>query len=156
MRPNRLRAPSGDGALLASPPLYQSAAILFGNAARLSGWDHDFQGRRADRLRAMARGQVVAEARRFHEKYGLDWPDVAGRPDLLVVTGHQPELFHPGVWVKNFAVAGLAEGSGAVGLNLIVDNDIPKGPTIRVPHRDRTKLRSTPGRLRRPGRRSPV
>ena len=27
-------------------------------------------------------------------------------PDRLIVAGHQPELFHPGVWVKNFALAG--------------------------------------------------
>ena len=51
----------------------------------------------------------------------------------LVVTGHQPELFHPGVWVKNFAAAAIAQAQGGVGLNLIVDNDIPKSTSIRVP-----------------------
>ena len=77
----------------------------------------------------------IALARQHHETYGLDWPaEAVAQPGRLVVTGHQPELFHPGVWVKNFAVAGLARSQGAVGLNLIVDNDIPKGPTIRVPH----------------------
>ena len=51
----------------------------------------------------------------------------------LVVTGHQPELFHPGVWVKNFATAAIARAHGGLGLNLIVDNDLPKSASIRVP-----------------------
>ncbi len=141
MLPHRLRAPSADGALLAEPPLDQAGLALRANADRLNRWDYDFQGRTAGRLRAMARAQVVALARQHHRKYGLDLPDVPDQPARMVVTGHQPELFHPGVWVKNFAVAGLAESQGAVGLNLIVDNDIPKGPSLRVPHRVGPALR---------------
>jgi len=144
MDPHRLRAPSSDGALLADPPLDHAGSALAENGERLRRWDHDFHGRRAGRLRAMARAQVVALARRHHEAFGLDWPEIPAQPGRLIVTGHQPELFHPGVWVKNFAVAGLAEGQGAVGLNLIVDNDIPKGPSIKVPHRDGDNLRASP------------
>jgi hypothetical protein len=142
MVPLRLRAPSTDGALLADPPLDQASATLEANAERLSRWDHDFQGRRADRLKAMARHEILALARSYHEAHGIDLPTLPEHPTRFVVTGHQPELFHPGVWVKNFAVAGLAKSTGAVGLNLIVDNDIPKGPTIRVPHRDGDQLRA--------------
>ena len=142
MHPHRLRAPSSDGALLADPPFANAGEALEANASRLNRWDHDFQGRRADRLRSMARAQVMALAKTYHDANGLDWPDPPGQPPRLVVTGHQPELFHPGVWVKNFAVAGLAEANRAVGLNLIVDNDIPKGPSIRVPHRDGGALRA--------------
>ncbi|MEZ6140313.1 MAG: hypothetical protein R3B84_07060 [Zavarzinella sp.] len=47
-----------------------------------------------------------------------------------VVTGHQPELFHPGVWLKNFLASNVV--SGAFSLNLIVDHDIAR-PTITVP-----------------------
>jgi hypothetical protein len=134
MHPHRLRAPSSDGALLADPALNEAGVLLDANASRLNRWDHDFQGRRAGRLRAMARAEVMALARQYHQANGLDWPDAPAQPPRLVVTGHQPELFHPGVWVKNFAVAGLAKARQGVGLNLIVDNDIPKGPSIRVPH----------------------
>ncbi len=92
----------------------------------------------------MARSQVIHLARAYHERHGLDVPATPASLDRMVVTGHQPELFHPGVWVKNFAVAGLARQSGAVGLNLIVDNDIPKGPSIRVPFLDGDQLRARP------------
>ena len=51
----------------------------------------------------------------------------------LIVTGHQPELFHPGVWVKNFALQGLARADGATALNLVVDYDTVKATVLRVP-----------------------
>ena len=132
---HRLRAPSADGALLAKPPLSEVGAKLAENAGRFAVWDHDFQGRRAGRLRALARCQVLETARDYHRHSGLDVPELPGTPARLVVTGHQPELFHPGVWVKNFAVAGIARAHEAIGLNLVVDNDIPKSSAIRVPRR---------------------
>ena len=144
MRTHRLRAPAENGALLADPALEEAGLVLEANASRLRHWDHDFQGRRAGRLRMMARTQVLALARAYHERHGLDLPPTPASVDRMVVTGHQPELFHPGVWVKNFAVAGLARQSRSVGLNLIVDNDIPKGPSIRVPFRDGDRLRVAP------------
>jgi hypothetical protein len=55
----------------------------------------------------------------------------------LVVSGHQPELFHPGVWIKNFALAGLAQRYGVTPLNLIVDNDTVKSTSVRLPNRSR-------------------
>jgi hypothetical protein len=127
--------------LLAEPPLSEAGVRLDENAARLASWDHDFQGRRAGRLRAMARHQIVEKARDYHRESGLDLPDLPAHPARWVVTGHQPELFHPGVWVKNFAVDAIARAHGAIGLNVVVDNDIPKSAAIRVPRRDRGRLR---------------
>ncbi len=54
-------------------------------------------------------------------------------PQHWLIGGHQPELFHPGVWVKNAVVAGLATQLGGVGLNLIVDNDVCAGASVRIP-----------------------
>ncbi len=56
-------------------------------------------------------------------------------PQHWIIGGHQPELFHPGVWVKNAVVAGLATQLGGVGLNLIVDNDVCAGASVRIPNR---------------------
>ena len=144
MAPRRLRAPAEDGGLLAEPPLAAAPGMLAANRAALGAWDHDFQGRRAGRLRAMVRAQAFARAREYAERSGLDAPPPFDPAAPLVVTGHQPELFHPGVWVKNFAVAGLARAVGGSALNLIVDNDTPKSSAIRVPTRDGGRLRSLP------------
>jgi hypothetical protein len=136
MNAHRLRAPSSDGGLLAVPPLDELDAPLAANAGRLGAWDHDFQGRRAGRLRAMARRQVFEASRLYHTLAGLDLPESPATDAPLITTGHQPELFHPGVWVKNFAVSAIARDRRGTGLNLVVDNDLPKSNAIRVPRRE--------------------
>ena len=138
MTTRRLRAPATDGGLLVDPPLGAVGQQVMANAARLAEWDYDFQGRRARRLRDQIRREVIGLAGGFLRRHGLDGPASLGeasnpavRP--LIVTGHQPELFHPGVWVKNFAAGALGSASGGLALNLIVDNDLPKAASIRVP-----------------------
>ncbi|MBV8228467.1 MAG: hypothetical protein JO329_00655 [Planctomycetaceae bacterium] len=133
MNAHRLRAPFGDGALLADPPLGAVGAHLAENLDRLSRWDHDFQGRRVRWLRPLARRQALEKARGYLGRSGLDVPILPDASAPLVIAGHQPELYHPGVWVKNFATAAIAQARGGAGLNLIVDNDLAKLPAIRVP-----------------------
>ncbi len=145
---HRLRAPSHDGGLLAVPPLAEVRALFTRSAAMLSGWDHDFQGRRASLLRPMVHHEVMVAACEFLRGHGLDVPGeapCAGDQVVtpLVVTGHQPELFHPGVWVKNFATAAIARAHGGMGLNLIVDNDLPKSASIRVPTMQQGRLHAS-------------
>ena len=131
--PHRLRAPSHDGSILSEPPLSEAQNALARNRQRLDRWDYDVQGRAAFRIREMARAQVFEAARAFHLRHGIEFDPQPSLDQPLVVTGHQPELFHPGVWVKNFAVAQIARKVAGRGLNLIVDNDIPKSTTIKVP-----------------------
>jgi hypothetical protein len=138
MTARRLRAPQNDGGVLVDPPPGELNRLLETNKALLAGWDRDFQGRRASWLRAIIRGEVLAASRSFLKRHDLpessSGTSVAGGLDVpLIVTGHQPELFHPGVWIKNFAVARLARACNGVALNLIVDNDIPKSAAIQVP-----------------------
>lgn len=134
MTARRLRAPANDGGLLVDPPWEQARELAGANARRLSSWEYDVQGRSAARLRQQARREVLAAAREFLRRHGLlDVPAVDSPDAPLIVTGHQPELFHAGVWVKNFAAAQIARESGGIALNLIVDNDIPKDSAIRVP-----------------------
>ena len=59
MTARRLRAPATDGGLLAEPPLASAVDEAEANAARLSTWDYDVQGRRASQLRAQVRREVV-------------------------------------------------------------------------------------------------
>lgn len=133
MSPEPIRAPREDGGLIARPPIADCARVLDDNRQRLDAWEHDFQGRAAHALRSFLRRDLLNRARAYHERFGLDLPDRLDPSAPWIVTGHQPELFHPGVWVKNFAVAGLSRRSGGIGLNLIIDNDVPKSALVRVP-----------------------
>ena len=91
MKPPRLRAPSNDGGLLASPPLEDAGALIDANIERSAAWKHDFQGRPASWLREQTRRQAVAEAVAYLREIGVEPPDVdAVGPGRLVVTGHQP------------------------------------------------------------------
>lgn len=146
MTQSSLRVPSADGALLAIPPLRDSGRVLADNQASRSNWDHDFQGRTARTLRTRARVEVMELARGFMGRHGLVTPPPSADPSEeesgpWVVTGHQPELFHPGVWVKNFAAAAIARKAGGVSLNVIVDNDLPKSSSIMVPTLETGRIR---------------
>lgn len=52
-----------------------------------------------------------------------------------IVSGHQPELFHPGVWLKNFVLDRWAHDNQAVALNLVVNHDVCNNVGLRVPSR---------------------
>ena len=51
----------------------------------------------------------------------------------LIVTGHQSELHHPGVWVKNALIHAVAEACGGTALHLALDTDAPKHLTLKWP-----------------------
>ncbi len=142
MLAHRIRAPREDGAVLAQPALDSAAQLAASNADRFADWNYDFQGRQFQVLREKARADAFEAARAYHERLGLPMPADASPSMPVIATGHQPELYHPGVWVKNFAVAGIAQKTGGVGLNLVVDNDIPKAAAIRVPHAVGENLRT--------------
>lgn len=51
----------------------------------------------------------------------------------LVATGHQIELYHPGVWVKNILISLLADQIGGRAIHIAVDTDTPKHLTLKWP-----------------------
>jgi hypothetical protein len=127
-----LRAPTADGALVAEPALAEVGRLLEINRWRLRRPGVDILGRSWDDLRDEARLSAVAAARDYMRSFGEPIPDAAY--EHLLLAGHQPELFHPGVWIKNFALHGLASRHRLTAINLIVDNDIVKSTALRLPH----------------------
>jgi hypothetical protein len=126
----RLRAPQRHGEFLAAPPLASAADLVARNRAGLAGAPVVIDGIPLPDLRRHAVRECLRAAQSYLHGSGVSVPDHA---DSVVLAGHQPELFHAGVWVKSFALNGLARTSGSVPLNLIVDNDTAKGTSVRVP-----------------------
>lgn len=126
-------APPGPRGLLCDPPLEQWEAVAAANRAVLNGMDFDVAGVPAGELRRAARRRVLGMA-------GIEPP--AAEDQLVIVTGHQPQFYHPGVWAKAFAVTAVTERSGAAGLNVAVDHDAGE-LAAEVPWRHP----SEPGRL---------
>jgi hypothetical protein len=126
-----VRAPREDGGILAVPPLDRAGALLDANHTLLAGAAASVLGRPLPDLARAARAALLAEARAYLAEFGEPAPSSGA--ERIVMAGHQPELFHPGVWVKNFALAGVARRHGATAVNLIVDYDTIKTTAIRVP-----------------------
>lgn len=133
----KLRAPTATGAVLLEPAAGQ-VALARANELALSA--ATLWGRSLSEQRNVARAEVLALATRYTSSLlpsvaqpsTLNSPPPAPQP-LWFVGGHQPELYHPGVWAKSAAIDELAEQSGGVGLNLTVDNDLCSGATVSVP-----------------------
>lgn len=51
----------------------------------------------------------------------LDYEAVKNIP--IVQTGHEPIMYHPGIWIKNHLTQYLVKKLGGIGVNMIVDND---------------------------------
>jgi hypothetical protein len=141
-----IRAPRGDESFVANPELSRASDSANRNHDLLADAGVEVQGKSLAELRRWARYEVYAAARDYTRcitggcqcqvDADLSIPFSANQIDAstIYVGGHQPTLFHPGVWVKNFVVGQLSHGNGAVGLNLVVDSDTMSGTAIRVPH----------------------
>jgi hypothetical protein len=126
----RFRAPQGDREILCVPSTEQLPELVA--AAQKRTIDTDWLGKPLSDLAKSARAEILAAATRWTRGYA-DVPCDASPEAPLVLTGHQPELFHPGVWLKNFFAARLAATCGGTAINLIVDSDLCRSPAIRVP-----------------------
>ena len=117
---SQLRAPVADNEVLCVPDLADVGETLRNNISR-------FLHTSSPRIRSICpsrqafRREVLKLAAQYLADEQRDLVHETQGP--LFLAGHQPELFHPGVWLKNFVLARLAKSHGGIGLNLIVDND---------------------------------
>ena len=124
--------PREHGSILCVPVWKETSELVGLNQAAFAVMQLDVQGMSLTRLRDWTRTTLLDEAARYTSS--LLGSDVSlGQTEALIVTGHQPELFHAGVWSKNFAAAGLARLHRGLALNLIVDNDTLESTRLRVP-----------------------
>lgn len=127
----RLRAPRTNRSVWADPPLSAAGEIVSENLRRRAGYDYDVQGRSLGELSRMARSELLGAAIQYTSTYREVRVDAGA--ERVFLAGHQPQLFHPGVWIKNFALSRLAELHNAVAINLVIDSDSLRMPSIRVP-----------------------
>lgn len=140
-RAESIRVPREDGRLLVRPSLAEAVSIARAGLAETTDNDVRFGSMSLAELRERARTEVVAAAVRETEL--LVGESIAAPSNgPIVVTGHQPEPFHPGVWIKNVAVDALAREVGGVGLNVVVDTDVYESSAMRLPAGDRERPRT--------------
>ena len=139
----RLRAPKRDGQTLDLPANEEVATLLRDNLAlrqSANSAPNDFPLRD---LQSRARAETIELAVSWSNQY----LPVEARLDAnsfhpsspIIFGGHQPTLFHPGVWYKNFRLHQIAQASGATAINMIVDNDLSGAASIKFPQRSKTR-----------------
>ncbi|KAA5540085.1 hypothetical protein FYK55_22530 [Roseiconus nitratireducens] len=121
------RAPRGHGERLIQPELSRAGQSISENRERAEAYPPELSSLRAD-----ARAQLLRDAGRYTSAYRNVGP-VPTADARIVMAGHQPELFHPGVWFKNFALDHVASATASVAINLVVDSDVSGVNSIRVP-----------------------
>ena len=127
----RLRAPTGDGDYLCLPPRDEATRLLIENRAQLASHEQ-LLGRSFAELCQTARTELLSAATDYTRSYTDVEPSFDSNQPF-VLTGHQPGFVHPGVWLKNFAAAQLAQNNSGVAISLVIDSDLCRTASIRVP-----------------------
>jgi hypothetical protein len=93
-------------------------------------------------LRHTARSKLVEAAVNYTSSY-RDLPDIQlDSNKMIALSGHQPDLFHCGVWTKNFLLSQLGQSLGMIPIHFIVDNDLCRTVGIQVPRFESGQLSS--------------
>ncbi|MEX2092877.1 MAG: hypothetical protein WD971_09380 [Pirellulales bacterium] len=132
----RLRAPQDDGQTLVEPPRPMLGGVIARNRMHLASLVYDVQGRSLAELAASARRSLVDQALAHTSRYRDVSPrhrEAARTGGPLILSGHQPQLFHAGVWYKNFVLGDVAEEVGGAAVHLLIDSDLCRAASIRVP-----------------------
>ncbi|HEX4836082.1 MAG TPA: hypothetical protein VFW01_07090 [bacterium] len=116
--------PENSGDVLIVPPLEEISGLLAEGWTRAWG-DTAILDVPLAEFRRRVRARALALAARYTG--GAEPPPE--RP--LILMGHQPLFFHPGVWFKFFLLTRLSAECHATGLHLIVDTDA-SGPISAV------------------------
>ena len=146
MRP-KLRTPAAHEEVLTVPDIRSAAALVAENVAQASldsqasATVHHPRRWALEELRETGRRELIQLATAHTAGYthvDRQQPDVTGP---LILTGHQPELFHAGVWIKSFAADAIAQSTGGTGVHVLIDNDVVGRTDVAVPHQDAGSIR---------------
>ncbi|GIW96976.1 MAG: hypothetical protein KatS3mg111_0309 [Pirellulaceae bacterium] len=134
----RYRAPAKPNTAMVVPELGDVEELATRRVSFDGGGHLEFCGKSLEEAREYARAEVARLAWEYTRGYAdISEQTIAGLDRrCMVLSGHQPELFHPGVWYKNFLLSHLAEATGALSINFLVDNDVCRSTAIQVPRLD--------------------
>lgn len=127
----KLRAPSLNGETLQIPPLSKIRDLWHTNVGRTAAGTSTRFDRSLKELQVIGRTELAEKALAYSGAYLDDLPSLTS--NNIIMSGHQPKLFHPGVWYKNFVLSEFGKRLNACAVNLVVDNDICTQPSVSFP-----------------------
>lgn len=129
----RADMPSGHGELVARPPIAEWAELARSNARMADAWRFHVGGQPVGTVREAARRTLLETASSLTARWGIDAAPLSSDPGPIVVTGHQPDLYHSGVWIKDFLLQRIAQETGGTGVDIVVDTDAFDWVGIKAP-----------------------
>ncbi len=129
----KLKAPADHGGVLITPAdidalwtsNLESHRVISNGTGPLAGL--------AEKAQREILRMAVSYTRRYRD---VEIDESTLNQSRIVMSGHQPALFHPGVWFKNFLLSSIGQQFGCVALNLVVDNDVCSSASVRAPSFD--------------------
>jgi hypothetical protein len=142
VRRRTYEAPEPSGARLITPPIVPSPgtgsieALVDNNRLLRTALDLRIGDMRLHELVAATRRELLMVATEYTGSYrdvnrSSTIAEQVTRP--LVMGGHQPELFHPGVWLKNSVLDAYARQVDGIAVNLVIDCDRCQRAAVDVP-----------------------
>ncbi|MEC9094703.1 MAG: hypothetical protein VX438_18480 [Planctomycetota bacterium] len=133
----KVRSPRSNGESFVAP-CSELGALVQSNHARLAGPHAAGKGVCESgidlaALRDRARKELINAAFRFTENYSSPGDRPSPTEKWIFLSGHQPDLFHPGVWFKSFLLNQLGKAYQSLAVNLVIDNDECTETSIVVP-----------------------
>ncbi|GAA4432920.1 hypothetical protein [Bremerella cremea] len=130
IRYHRIRAPRGHAEAMVEPSPLEPGLLLEENARRYQvAAEASIGGVSLATLRRQAHADMIRLAMEHSAPY-REVPAAIDEQMPLIVSGHQPALYHPGVWFKNFLIDQIANKTNGLAINVIVDNDVAPAPSI--------------------------
>jgi len=154
---DRLDIPEAERVLFCVPEADQLLELARTNRAAAARWKFHVAGEPVEAFRRRVRRHIQDAARKYTKwlEVGAQVPEIddsAGSASLVLMAGHQPEFYHPGIWVKNLLLDELCRSEPVHGINLNVDSDELDGITMEVPFFHNGRLdRQTEVLLENPG-----
>ncbi len=128
-----IEIPLRSGEVVCLPPASEFPSLARANATSLAASPLQLGGMPLAEVRRRTRGWVLTAAETFSRALGI-FASVPREDSPLLVTGHQPFFFHPGVWIKHLLVGRMAAtGEGIGALSMAVDNDTFEEIGVDVP-----------------------
>jgi len=145
----RIRVPQQNKSALHLPPLSQAIGRLETNRQRIQSQASQLlaisflpDSPPLGELQHQAKHELVDLALSYSNQYLPSSESVQLTDQPIVMSGHQPSLYHAGVWYKNFVLSELANRTNAIAINLVVDSDLSTNQAIRCPDLNATPIRT--------------
>jgi len=140
--PAKIIVPRKHAQILIEPPLDVLQAAMAERPDRGAG--AMFAGQSVESLRAAARGHFLEAAIEWAMRTGAAAPPGSTGARRWLLTGHQVEFYHAGVWAKVIAADELAKRTGGVAFDVLVDHDTVDHLGFDVPSQHGALWKRTP------------